>query len=186
MVARDAYDWSMLAAQWFSAVGTVGAVIVALFLAWRQNRVRLRVICNVSHVFSAVPGTIISETPLVIRVSATNIGQRDAVVESITWQVGWLKPRRFYQMPTPQSAYPYPLPKRLAPGEDVTVLLDKVEWVAQNGNALANAIGDKKWPMIGSRFRVVVHTTTGEQFRIKPDDDVLKEFAEPFGQTPAA
>ena len=183
---RDAYDWWMLAAQWFSAVGTVGAVIVALFLAQHQNRVRLRVICNVSHVFSPVPGTKISESPQVIRVSATNVGHRDAVVDAITWEVGWLKRRRFYQMPTQHAAYKHPLPSRLAPGEEVTVLLDKVEWVAQNGNELADAIRQKRLSVLGSRFRVVIHTSTGERFSIRPDDAVLKEFAEPFGKTPVA
>ena len=86
-------DWRFINsfANWFSALGTIGAVIVALYLARQDKRIRLRVSAGYRNIIS--PGTECDPRKyLAIRI--TNIGHRDVQIVGIGWRIGLF--RKFY------------------------------------------------------------------------------------------
>lgn len=123
-------DWQLINsfANWFSAFGTIGAVITALYLARRDKRIRLRV--------SAGHGIIVSydseaTQKQVLAIRITNIGHRDVQVTGIGWRIGLL--RRFYSEQTVISdGISNTLPIRLRDGEEACYyipLFNEMEWL---------------------------------------------------------
>src|SRR5262245_38241689 len=96
MVNRWACDATCLG-TWAGAIATAAAVIVALYVALRDVRVRLRVAAGVRKVVE--PGAPIARAPDCVVVAVTNLGRRTAVIDSVffkrfgsgdSWQ--WVPP----------------------------------------------------------------------------------------------
>lgn len=170
-IVRDSYDWWIFAAQWFTAVGTVGAVVVAVILARNQNRPRVRIIANTSHLIE--PGHTVGQSPLYVRISATNTGQRDVVLTNLGWRFRRVRKRNFVQLPG-VPPYSRTVPTRLAPGESAEFLLLLSDWLSQNGKLLAEAYATSHVPIIGPRIRVMAYASTGEDFSAEPDQTLLE------------
>jgi len=83
--------WTKILPEWLTAIGTVGAIFSALWLATRDDRIRLRV--NVGVRTMVQPGLKGQEDLVAIYV--TNLGRRQAIITTIEWISGskWQKRR---------------------------------------------------------------------------------------------
>jgi hypothetical protein len=83
----DRTTWTFINsfADWLSALGTVSAVILALYLARRDKNVRLEV--SAGHRIVVTPGTE-GPYPEYLMIRIVNIGHREAQITNIGWKVG--------------------------------------------------------------------------------------------------
>ena len=78
-------------APWFSAFGTVTAVIVSLYLAKSEKPIKLRLLADIR---------ILTEenNPKYLMIEAINIGSRVANITWIGWEIGLFKKLSFIQV----------------------------------------------------------------------------------------
>lgn len=164
-------DWS----QVFSAVGTVGAVIVALFLAHRKPTPQLSGTARVSIVIARN----LTPAPEFFDVRVTNVGNVDAIVTTLGWcRLGWIRPHRqqYYQdLPDDPILTNPRLPVRLRHGESTSFhlpLTGPARWTATTEERGFFPESVHKRADL-DRVRVVVATTVGRGLRIRPGPDVL-------------
>ena len=81
---------------WASAVTTLMAVIVSLWLATRDNRVRLKVVA--SFVILAMQGDDPKKRPRYVSVQVTNTGYGPVHVSGLFWKIGLWKKHHFVQI----------------------------------------------------------------------------------------
>ena len=82
-------DWLHLLPEWLTAIGTLSAVIVALYLARRDKQIR----CVASAAVYVMLGPGIPAEEFV-QVTVINIGTRGFTVSGISWRTGILKKDR--------------------------------------------------------------------------------------------
>ena len=101
-------------APWFSAAGTVSAVVVSLWLARSQQRTRLSV--SVGPRVIVGPG-MVGPTPEFVAIFVANLASRPVRIINIGWRVGLFRKRYVMQNASlrPLSS---PLPIELAYGQD--------------------------------------------------------------------
>lgn len=165
-------------ADWVSAVGTVAAVWVSLWLARNASRPKGRVNANVMLI--AGNGEL---SPHFLDISVANTGDRPFTVTGVGWRVGLPFARRYAYQKTegaPDYARSDPLPLELQIGRRASWRID-----------LARVYKDTTWAQhfargfLGKRpaialwtLRVQAFTSTGHVFMAKPSDDVIKKLRE--------
>ncbi len=115
MFDRDTWTFINSFADWFSAVGTVAAVVLAIYLARQDKRVRLRV--SVGYRLLVAHGQT-EPPPGFVLIVVTNIGRREAQVTGVGWKTGLFKYRKYYVQTTIRDGISNELPIRLRDGED--------------------------------------------------------------------
>lgn len=110
--------WNVVG-TWLAGVATFGAVVVSLWLARQQGRVRLSVHAAVMFRFTR------DGTPPVecIGYRVTNLGDRAVNINAIGWAVGKRKAKRFAVLET-DDRLAAALPKRLEHGEAATFMVE--------------------------------------------------------------
>lgn len=168
---KTTYDVLMLLATWFTAIGTVGAVIVALRMARTQNRPSLAV--RVTYGSLVTVGLPNAPTPEYLSIRVVNDGFRDAVIQGVLWKIGIMKRARFVQMPPSPPLAPL-VPHRIAPGDSAIFLFDRASF-EKNANNLREALATQplRW-LVGERVFAGVLISTGDEFLVKPDTLVMK------------
>lgn len=89
---------------WLAGIGALSAVIVSLYLARRDSKVRLRVCAG--HRVLVTPGQ--KGTPEYCSMRVTNVGFRPATITGIGWKVGFF--RKKYGI---QTVYGHPASSKL-------------------------------------------------------------------------
>jgi hypothetical protein len=179
MIGHDMFDVLTLLATWFSALGTVGAVIVALYFSLRETRQRLRVHGSIVNVVGM--GQTLAGAPEYFNLSVTNEGHRDAVINGIQWKVGVIKVRRYVQIPSGPPLSPT-LPHRLAPGASANFMFPSATFVKETLSIYKHSLR----PLLDRKLRVGVWLSTGEDFVVRPDPTVFKEWKAAVGPPPKA
>jgi hypothetical protein len=82
---------------WLSGIGSLLAVVVALYLARSQSSVKLKV--SVGHRLIVTPG--IKRESEVIDISVINVGERPVVITNVLWMTGILKRKYAVQITGP-------------------------------------------------------------------------------------
>lgn len=163
--------------DWLTAIGTVGAVIVALVLAYRQGAERVRVTCRIGHVRGGTPdgmGGILGDSlEPIIRISAANDGPSAVTINMFSWQIGWI--RKVYLPQLSDTAGSTRLPARLeVRGDEAKVLARPRELAAQPDSILAYIRqSERPWLVLRS-LKVAALTTTGRSFTGRPHPLVLR------------
>jgi hypothetical protein len=121
MPDRETWRFINTFAPWFSALGTLTAVIVSLYLARRAARLHVRTSLSIINVVN--PGQELAQAPEFLQIAATNHGDRDAVIRGIMWKQRWPKRKMWVQFP-PANPYSTKLPARLTFGEEAQFLFD--------------------------------------------------------------
>jgi hypothetical protein len=80
-------------APWLSAIVTIAAVIVSLYLARRSESVKLNI--TAGHRLMATPG-IKGPYPEYLAINIVNTGHRDVQITNIGWRVGFFKKQMQY------------------------------------------------------------------------------------------
>lgn len=164
------WDFINSFANWISAFGTVGAVVVSLWLALRPERLSLSVSASIKVV--VIPGV---ETPPIkyIAISAVNCGKRVVKVTAIGWTYGRRRGksrRSLFQLPGDQrDGMSSPIPILLEDGQQAQWMFQKEKWLEQ-----CNKLYSRDWRRTVDTFALEVSTSVGLVFRA-PVDRTLKD-----------
>ncbi len=113
-----------------SAIGTLAAVVVSLYLARQGHKVKLNI--NAGHRVMATPG-IKGPYPEYLVINIINIGHRDVQITNMGWKVGLFKKQRQHAIQMKeQDGMSSPLPIWLRYGEKANYFIplgDKREWL---------------------------------------------------------
>jgi hypothetical protein len=189
---QDTWRFINTFAPWFSAVGTLTAVAISLYLARRSDlqklemRVGLRnvgvipghLLKDKPYTFFLRPNVISNQPPDLLVVSVTNVGRRTARLTHIYWQAGrgtnflWTPMRNDY-------SFDFPPKEPLADGEQAFYSWPLAGHGGLNRNFRqsfdATFDGWKgAWRLW--RLRLCVATSTGDVFRQKPEKELLQLF----------
>jgi hypothetical protein len=148
------------AGSWLAGIATLLAVVVSLLLA-RKERIRLTV--SVGHRVT-ITADDIGKLPEILMVTIRNVGTRDAVIDSITWQLrcGWRRRNALQLFPDFRAGEVV----KSGNARHFTISLDYSDWAT---HFVSDIIGE--WPRLTVPFlRLTVHTATGDRFstRVEP------------------
>ncbi|MGA8027976.1 MAG: hypothetical protein WB992_12610 [Bryobacteraceae bacterium] len=157
---------------WLSSIGTIAAVIVALYLARRGEEVRLNVEVGLMQVVMG-DGTPFQEH---VGINVTNLGERPVTVNTVGWAIGKGKKRGFAIQPlnSPHSAQ-YPI--ELAHGKSASFLVSfdvMPDWKRQFATGFVKDLSDKSLKTLVAQ----VHTSLGKTFDAHPRKDLLDALRE--------
>ena len=158
---------------WVSSIGTTAAVITALYLAKRVEKVRLNVQVGLMQVVIG-DGSPFQEH---VGINVTNLGERPVTVNTVGWAIGKGKKRRFAIQPlsSPHSAQ-YPI--ELAHGKSASFLVSfdvMPDWKREFATGFVRDLSDKSLKTLVAQ----VHTSVGKTVEVHPRKDLLdalKEF----------
>jgi len=149
-------------APWLSAIGTLLAVALSLYLARSDRRINLFVNTGI-RLF--VPTQDTSETKDIVVVSVTNIGRRSTTVSGLYWRFGIFKKQTFIRE-APQHAMSCKFPVKLGDGDEALFFytLDEFDSTLKEiANGYLNGVCS------GARvrsFKVGISTTSKQNFEV--------------------
>ena len=163
----------MTVGTWVSSIGTIAAVISALYLAKRIENVHLNVQVGLMQVVIG-DGSGFQEH---VGISVTNLGERPVTVNTVGWAIGKGKKRKFAIQPlySPHSAQ-YPI--ELAHGKCASFLVSfdvMPGWKREFATGFIRDLSDKSLKTLVAQ----VHTSVGKTVDVHPRKDLLdalKEF----------
>ncbi len=157
---RATWEFINSFSPWLSAFGTIAAVVVALYLARVDKRVRLEVSAGMRLIVT--PG-VSGPHPEYLAIRIVNIGHREAQVTNIGWKAGLLKKKLAVQT-TMKDGLSSDIPVRLKDGQEANYYIP----LNENTNWLRDFVKDflpNKFIRLRSRFiKVTVHTSIGKSF----------------------
>jgi hypothetical protein len=165
-------------AGWLSALGTIAAVIVALYLARQDSRIRLKVVVGLRLVLQENT----DERPEFFSIDVTNVGRRPANIINIIMRDG-LRVTRFgfgRQMVMRPPVHPWSarVPTTLADGERGNYLLPWPEFEQANGEHVRGHFAGRLGPLRARLFRVGVATSAGGIFDVRIERPLAARFLE--------
>jgi hypothetical protein len=104
---------------WGAAIGTISAVIVALYLARLDRIIKVRL--SAGHRLVGT-GSDMSKYQDHCSIKAVNMGSRKVTITGVGWRVGVFK-KRIYEQILSMPPYPSTMPITLADGEEATWLI---------------------------------------------------------------
>lgn len=156
---RATWEFINSFSSWLSAFGTIAAVIVALYLARIDKRVRLEVSAGIRLIVTpGVPGP----HPEYLAIRIVNIGHREVQVTNIGWKVGLLKKKLAVQT-TIKDGLSSDLPVRLKDGQEASYCIP----LNENTNWLRDFVKDflpNKYRLRSRFVKVTVNTSIGKSF----------------------
>lgn len=172
MPDQDTWRFINTFAPWFSAFGTVSAVIVSLYLARRSARPTIRV--SAAIVQTIPSGQLVSGEFFQIRV--VNPGFREVTVSGIMWkQLGWRRQnKQTYVVFPPADPYSTRLPAKLEYGDQAHFFFP-VDTFPKLGKHLLATLTESSASSFRLRMlRVGVYASTGEEFMTSLEPSVRK------------
>ena len=113
----------------FSAIGTLAAVLLAIYLARRDKNIRLEI--SAGHRLMFTPANPDSR-PEYLYVHIVNIGHREAQIVNIGWKFGFLKKEYAIQTLVPNDGISSSMPIRLKDGEEAKYFIplnNQINWI---------------------------------------------------------
>ena len=168
-------DWELYNSfsNWLSAIGTLVAVIVSLYLARRSGKPRASV--SVGHRIVIMSGDK-RKPPEIIVFRIVNTGDRTIRVTNIGWRIGLWKKRHALQLY--DAAQSSPLPVDLAHGQEAswTVPLDAREepWLQYFSKKM---LKPNLW-LSCATIKAQFHTSVGEVFLARPEHSLIEMLRE--------
>ncbi len=173
IVMFDKETWRFINtfAPWLSALGTILAVVVSLYLARRSTRLDVRVFPALVNIFTpGQPGP----HPEFFQVRAVNHGGRDVIINGVGWRLVGLARRNWLVLPS-GNPYSAKTPAKLAFGEEASFLYP-TDTYTKDAEPLLRRIYDSWFPRLTVRLlRVGVFSSTGQQFFV-PGDKHIRQF----------
>ncbi len=169
MFDRETWRFINTFAPWLSAVGTLTAVIVSLYLARRAARLNIRVSLAIVKMIPPIH----DDSQEFFQIRVVNHGT-DAVIQGIMWQQRWLAPQLWIVLP-PDDHYSTRLPVKIAFGESAQFFFPTATF-----NRLAKSLLERlkasRFPALSVRLlRAGVFAGTGQEF-VVPLDMRLRKF----------
>ena len=179
---RDLWRFINSFAGWLSAFGTIAAVIVALYLARRDSRIRLKVAVGLRLLLQRDA----EERPEFFSIEVTNVGRRPANIVNIVMRDGLrFRVKRFgfgSRMVMMPPAHPLSsrVPTTISDGERANYFVPWPEYETVNGDNVRELFAGRLGWIRARLFRVGVATSAGGIFDVRierPLADRLVELA---------
>lgn len=149
-------------ADWLAAIGTLLAVIVALYLARRDRLIR----CVADSTVYVLLDPARSDFPHFVTFTVTNIGTRPFTLTGFHWQTGVISKKYFYIVP-PENQLTSRLPIKLTDGEQASIYIPLEDFRNTTLPTLLKGQG-KHFIYLRVQFmRLIVNTTTGQSMKFK-------------------
>jgi len=178
LVDPEVRQWLDVGAEYLTAVGTVGAVIVALYFSRKDRREKISVSAAIHY--SVGPEQTLAESTRLYGLTATNVGFATVTVQNLCWRVGVLRKKVLYvdtwglEWPTESP------PKTLRRGDWLTVRLPQEQFIG-GLTLLLEEVSKHPFPTLAFRsLRAGVETSTKKRFFARPNWDVVKILREQF------
>lgn len=174
-------DWQFINsfAAWFSAFGTISAVIVALYLVRQDKRIRLHV--SVGHRVIVSQG-LKGQPPQYLAIRITNIGHRDVQVTGIGWRIGLFK-KSYAEETIIRDGISSTLPVRLRDGDEACYyfpLFSDIEWLREFIQKML--LPNLQWKLWFTYVRI--YTSVGKVFEVPLEHGLKKRIIEYVKQNP--
>jgi hypothetical protein len=162
-------NWGTLA-DWVSGIGSLSAAGVALYVSFEAKRIDLKGTCGIRNIV----GGNVTDHPRLINISAVNLGTRSTTVTMISMRIGKRRSYKYAVIPMHQSLYSAGLPLTLNDGQ-------RVDWSLEI-DSTDSVIRDLSSEFIESHQQLKtlvfqIHTSHGKVINIKPEDALIKLFA---------
>lgn len=157
-------NWGSVA-EWVSGLGTMAAVIVALYLARSDQRINLKGYCGFREVMG--PGFPSKEY---LFISVTNVGRRGTTLNNIGMRTGLWKKKNAV-VAAVKDAFSDGIPVEIADGEVrkwAIPMEDDRKWIRDLTKSFVTSKREARL------LRFYVWTTHGNAKRIKPEPAVLE------------
>ena len=152
-----------------AAIGTISAVIVALVLARRADRVKVKVWAG----RRVIAGGSMARPIECLVIDVTNLGDRPVIIQSTVWSIGSGKNRR-QAIYLPSRMSPSQFGKEIGHGESaqfITSFEESPNWMRDFANEMVQD-GSDKWL---KTLRALVITSVGHTETVKPEQSFLDE-----------
>jgi hypothetical protein len=174
-------DWQFINsfADWFSAFGTIAAVIVALYLARQDKRIRL--LATAGHRVIVSQGSK-EPHPQYLTIRITNVGHRDVQVIGIGWRIGLFK-KSYADQTIICDGISSTLPVRLSDGDEACYyfpLFNEIEWL--RGFIQKMLLPHPRWNLWFTHVRI--YTSVGKVFEVSLEQGLKKRIMEYVKQNP--
>ena len=161
MPNRETWEFINSFAPWFSALATLCAVLVSLYLALRTSRPRVRVSSSIARVIPT--GRRLKDGAEFFKIHVVNHGFRDVVVSGIMWKQRVLR-RQSYGVVPPADPLSTKVPAKLQHGDQADFLFP-TETFPLDSSELLKTLGTAGPSSLQLRLLSVgVYTSTGEEF----------------------
>jgi hypothetical protein len=155
---KDTWQFINTFAPWLSAFGTIAAVIVSLYLAFKSRRLNLKVTANLTTIQDE--DTVMGDY---VTISVVNVGNREVTITGIGWSLPFKKTKLVIIPGAPK--YSTKIPARLRDGEEADFFMSakpgpaEQDWIPKLKQYLGWA------PRLKVRFlRAHVRTSVGKTF----------------------
>lgn len=155
MSEKDFWSFLNSFAPWLSALGTVSAVLVSLWLARRDYKVRLKIYVYINSFLNEN-----KENLEYLAIEIFNIGRREVQISGIVWQIGCLRKRHLVQFII-KNSISSSLPIKLKDGEAASYYLPLDNWIKSEAVKLTHNITELNF------IRLQVTTTVQDIFTTK-------------------
>ena len=149
-------------APWLAATGTISAVVVSLYLARTDRRLRLDVSAGLRLMISQGDEP---PFPEYLSIRVVNVGRRDAQITAIGWKAGIFSRQQAIQTTNPEDRLSSPLPVRLRDGEEANYLIplsEEADWL----NSFAAKMIGHSWISVRVYFvKLQIFTSAGNKFQ---------------------
>jgi hypothetical protein len=166
--------WNALG-TWLAGLATFAAVFVALYLAKKVEKVKLKVHVGLRVVIEG-DGTPPKEH---VSFDVTNLSERPVTINSVGWRIGKGKHKRFAMQPT-SGRFTSEYPKELAYGKSASFMVSfghTPNWQSE----FANGFVGSKDPKVLKTLTALVHTSVGVTVEAVPEQSLLKFLQEAPG-----
>lgn len=157
---------------WASAIGTLAAVVTAIYLSRRDKMIRLTVRASKGIVLH---NQVSSD---VVWVAVANIGLRPTKISNMYWKIGFWKPTEFIQTPSsdPNSDQ---MGVKLADGDTASYVFPIDTFTHTNVEALRREL-DRRWSRWWTlrTMKIGVTTSAGTSVESRIDRTLRDHFAE--------
>jgi hypothetical protein len=179
LLGPEVRQWLDIGAEYLTAVGTVGAVIVALYLSRKDRREKISV--SVAIHYSVGPEQTLADSIRFFGLEATNVGFATVTVTNLCWRVGVFRKKVLYVNTSGLMEWPTERPpKTLHRGDWLTVRLPQEQFIGGLTFLLEEA-SKHPFPTLAFRsLRAGVQTSTKKRFFARPNWDVAKILREQF------
>ncbi len=162
-------------APWFSAAGTLAAVIVSLYLARSREKIKLAVRAG-ERLMVHRDGTPLEKEPRYLFISIINIGSREVMVNNIGWKIGFLK-KEYAIQTIDDRVDSSTLPIKLKDGDEAKyfiLLSEPSKWLDEFVKDFILDHGEKRV----NRIWVQVYTSVGRTFEVKLEKNMRDRLIE--------
>jgi len=160
-------------APWFSALGTIAAVVVSLYLVRARRPIKLEIRAGHRIIVGSVPE---GKYPEFLFINAINVGHRAANITNVGWKTGFLKTNHAIMF-VQKDTYSSGLPVKIEDGEEAKWLIpldiEEENWIIRFSRDFL--LPYPRWNLFW--LRVQIHTSVGKVFEAKIEKGLKEQLA---------